>query len=268
MGIMRLRVLGSLVACVVALTSSLMSEPIVTRYTEGLIQGFLVLRDMDDKILASGELSQRASGNQVTSELVFHFRDGSLHEETTVFSQRKVFQLLTYHLVEKGKAFKRATDMTINTSKGLVTVISTDDDGKEKTYSETMKLPPDLANGLIMTLVKDIDPKVAKTTVSMVASTPKPRLIKLVIKPEEVEDTFSVAGSPRKALNYSIKVDIGGVSGVVAPIVGKQPPDIHVWLVRGKSPGVLKSEGPLSEASPVWKIELASPVWPKVDSTH
>jgi hypothetical protein len=91
-----------------------------------------VLRDTDDKILASGELSQRASGNRVTNELVFHFMDGSLHEETTVFSQRKMFQLLTYHLVQKGKAFKRATDMTINAGTGLVTVISTDDDGKEK----------------------------------------------------------------------------------------------------------------------------------------
>jgi hypothetical protein len=199
---------------------------------------------MDDKILASGELSQHTVGNRVTSELVFHFRDGSLHEETTVFSQRKVFQLLTYHLVQKGNAFKRATDMRIIASTGQVTVISTDDDGKEKTFSETMKLPPDVANGLITTLVQDIDPKALKTTVSMVASTPKPRLVKLVIKPEEVEDSFSVAGSPHKALHYTIKVDIGGVSGVVAPIVGKQPPDTHVWMVGGKSPGFLKSEGP------------------------
>ena len=266
--IMKLRNLGYLALCVGALCSSLMSERVVTRYTEGLVHGFLVLRDMDDKILASGELSQRASGNRVTSELIFHFRDGSLHEETTVFSQRKTFQLLTYHLVQKGSAFKRATDMTINATTGLVTVISIDDDGKEKTYSETMKLPPDLANGLIMTLVKDIDPKALKTTVSMVASTPKPRLVKLVVKSEEVEDSFSIAGTPRKALHYTIKVDIGGLSGVVAPIVGKQPPDTHVWLVGGKSPGFLKSEGPLSDGSPVWKIELASPTWPKVDSSR
>jgi hypothetical protein len=44
--------------------------------------------------------------------------------------------------------------LRINAATGLVTVISTDDKGKEKTYSETMKLPPDLANGLSMTLVK------------------------------------------------------------------------------------------------------------------
>jgi hypothetical protein len=268
MGIIKLPVVGSLAACVVAFSGSLMSEPVVTRYTEGLIHGFLVLRDMDDKILASGELSQRASANRVTNELVFHFRDGSLHEETTVFSQRKVFQLLTYHLVQKGKAFKRATDMTINASTGKVTVISTDDDGKEKTYSATMKLPTDVSNGLVTTLIQDIDPKALKMTVSMVASTPKPRLVKLVIKPEDVEDSFSIAGTPHKALHYTVKVDIGGISGVVAPIVGKQPPDTHVWMVGGRSPGFVKSIGPLSEGGPLWKIELASPVWPKVDSTR
>jgi hypothetical protein len=266
--VMKLRAMGLLAISAVALSSSLMSEPVVTRYTEGLIHGFLVLRDTDDKILASGELSQRASGNRVTSQLVFHFGDGSLHEETTVFSQRKVFQLVSYHLVQRGKSFKRATDMRINAATGLVTVISADDDGKEKTYSETMKLPPDLANGLSMTLVKDIDPKALKTTISMVASTPKPRLVKLVIEPEDVEDSFSVAGAPRKALHYTVKVDIGGIGGVVAPIVGKQPPDTHVWLVGGKSPGFLKSEGPLSDGGPVWKIELASPVWPKAASSH
>jgi hypothetical protein len=265
---MNLRAAGFLATCVLTLAGSLKSDQIVTRYTEGIVHGFLVLRDMDDKILASGELSQNAVGNRVTSELVFRFRDGSLHEETTVFSQRKVFQLLTYHLVQKGPAFKRATDMTINTATGLVTVISNDDDGKVKTYSETMNLPPDLANGLITTLIKDIAPKAPKTTVSMVASTPKPRLVKLVVKPEEVEDSFSVAGSPHKALHYTVKVDIGGIGGVVAPIVGKQPPDTHVWMVGGKSPGFLKSEGPLSDGGPIWKIELTSPVWPKVDSSR
>src|ERR1700748_1308654 len=105
MGIMKLRAVAFLAAAVFVFVGSVMGDPVVTRYTEGLIHGFLVLRDTDDKILASGELSQRATGYRVTSELVFHFGDGSLYEETTVFSQRKVFQLVSYHLVQKGKAF-------------------------------------------------------------------------------------------------------------------------------------------------------------------
>jgi hypothetical protein len=45
-------------------------------------------------------------------------------------------------------------------------------------------LPPDIANGLLFTLVKHIQPNVPHTTVSMVATTPKPRVVKLEILPE------------------------------------------------------------------------------------
>ena len=99
------------------------------RHLEGRIHGFLVLRDLDDNILASGGLTQLTNGNRVTTEFILHFKDGSSHEETAVFSQRRTFQLLTYHLVQKGHAFKRPTDMSLNTSTGQVTVHYTDNDG-------------------------------------------------------------------------------------------------------------------------------------------
>jgi hypothetical protein len=65
-----------------------------------------------------------------------------------------------------------------------------------------------------------------------------------------------------------VKVEIGGLAGVIAPIVGKEPADIHVWILGGEAPAFVKSEGPLCSEGPVWRIELASPVWsqPAVDS--
>ncbi len=240
----------------------LAAEQIPVRYAEGRIHGFLALRDMDDKLLASGNVTQIASGNKVTSELTFHFHDGSVHQETAVFSQSRTFRLLTYHLVQKGPTFKRPLDLSADTSNGQVTVKYTDDDGKEKTESEQMKLPPDLANGIVTTLLSDVDPKAEKTTLSMVVATPKPRLVKLDISPAG-EDSFSVGGARAKAVRYVVKVDIGGIAGVIAPLIGKQPPDTHVWMTGGKPPGFLKSEGPMFQDGPIWRIELASPVWPK-----
>jgi len=252
--------LALLVVCAIV---PAVAESVPVRHTEGLLRGYLVLRDADGTILASGDLSQVSKGGQVTNELSFRFKDGSVHKETTIYAQRGVFKLLSYHLVQKGPAFKRPTDMTINGSNGQVTVRYTDEDGKEKSSSETIKdMPGDVANGLPPILLNNIDRNVPKTTVSMVASTPKPRLVKLNISPDG-EDTFSIAGSPRKALRYVVKVEIGGVSGVVAPIVGKQPPDTRIWIVFGAVPGFVKSEGPLCEGCPIWRIELASPVWPK-----
>jgi len=244
----------------ILLPHSLLADPVPVRHAEGLIHGFLVLRALNGDSLATGDLTQVATGDRVSTELVLRFKDGSTHEETSVFSQRRNFRLLTYHLVQKGRAFKRPTDMTLNASTGQV-IVHYIDDGKEKTVTDHLKLPVDVANGIVTTLMNDIDPKATKTVVSMVASTPKPRLVKLAISPEG-DDSFSIGGSVHKAIRYVIKVEIGGLSGVVAPMIGKQPPDTHVWMLGGNAPAFLKSEGPLYDDGPIWRIELASPVWP------
>lgn len=256
----RLSLLGRLALLLPAL--SLIADQVPVRHIEGRIHGFLVIRDLDGKLLASGHLAQNAHGNRVTSELSFRFKDGSIRQETTVFSQRRTFQLLTYRLVQKGPAFKHAIDMSVNASTGEVTIQYTEDGGKEKRITDRLKLPDDLANGMVTTLLCDIDPKEPKTFLSMLIATPKPRLVKLEISPLG-EESFTVGSSTQKATHYKVKVDIGGISGIIAPMVGKQPPDTHIWMVYGKAPGFLRSEGPLFQDGPVWRIELASPVWPK-----
>jgi len=245
-------------ALISLLATGLRADVIPARQMEGRFHGFLQLRDTDDKVLASGDLVQWPQANQVTAELTFHFKDGSMHRETAVFSQRRVFRLLTYHLVQKGPSFKRPTEMTIKTSTGQVTIRYTEG-GKEQAIDEQMKLPPDLANGIVTTLLGDIDPKVPKTTVSMLISTPKPRLVRLEISPEG-EGPWPETGVTFKAIKYVVKVAIGGVAGVVAPIVGKQPPGTHVWMIGPKVPGFVKSEGPLFDGGPIWRIELANPI--------
>jgi hypothetical protein len=34
-------------------------------------------------------------------------------------------------------------------------------------------------------------------------------------------------------------------------------------MLGGSAPAFLKSEGPLCDECPIWRIELTSPVWPK-----
>jgi hypothetical protein len=47
-------------------------------------------------------------------------------------------------------------------------------------------------------------------------------------------------------------------------MVGKQPPDTHIWMLGGVAPAFIKSEGPLEDGGAIWRIELAgSPVFPK-----
>ena len=107
------------------------------------MHGFLTLRSPEGAIIAGGDLTQVAQGDRVTSRLVFHFKDGSLQDETAVFSQRGHFQLVSDHLVQKGRAFERPLDMRIDGQSGQVTVRYLDEDGQEKTESERMELAPD-----------------------------------------------------------------------------------------------------------------------------
>jgi hypothetical protein len=89
-------------------------QTVSVRHKEGVSHGFLVLRTLEGETIATGDLIQEVKGFEVTSELVFHFKDGSIHDETTVFSQRRAFHLLTDHLVQKGPSFPHPVEVSID----------------------------------------------------------------------------------------------------------------------------------------------------------
>lgn len=248
-----------LVQAILLQPSPLPAEPVAVRYMEGSVHGFLALRTMDGKIIASGDLIQVLRGNGVVSRLVFRFKDGSVDDETSVFSQQGHFRLLNYRHIQKGPAFQNPMDVSINASTGQVTVRFKDDDD-DKVETERLDLPADLANGILLNILKNIRPDTKETKVSYIAATPKPRLIKLSIAPQG-EESFLVAGSRRKSTRFAVKAELGGITGIIAPLLGKQPEGTLVWIVGGQAPAFVKSEGPLYVGGPIWSIEMTSPVW-------
>ncbi len=241
------------------------ASPVAVRYKEGMIHGFLVLSTLDGVAIAAGDVTQVTRGDQVTTQIAFRFKDGSRQEETTVFSQRGNFRLISYRMVQKGPAFKNASDLSVTCATGQVTVRYTDDDGKEKVVNEHLALPPDLGNGLIPILLMNMREGTPQIAIPMVVAAPKPRLVKIVVTPQGTEP-FSLAGFSREAMHYVGKVELGGVAGVVAPIVGKQPPDVEIWILGGEAPVVLKSETLSYMGGPMWRTELAAPDWPQTSA--
>ena len=242
------------------LAAAATAEPVAVRHAEGSLRGFLVLRSLDDQILADGDLTQTARGDRVTARLVFHFKDGSSHEETTVYSQRDQLQLISNRVVQKGPSFPRPLEMSLEAT-GKVTVRYQDDEGAQQTATDHFAAPPDLANGIVPKLLMNARPDAMPRSFSLMAATPTPRMVKLLVTPAGPE-RFTIGGSPREAMHYVLKVEIGGVAGVLAPIVGKQPPDSHVWIASGEVPVFVRAEQPFYAGGPVWRIELASPTWP------
>ncbi len=236
------------------------ANQVTARHREGALHAFLALRSMDGKALADGELIQTVDGDQVTARLVFHFRDGSLHDETTVFTQKKEIRLVSNRVVQKGPSFPRALEMSLDASRGRVTVKYTTDEGEEKQKSETMDLPPDLANGIVVTLLTNVTPESHPESISFLAATPDPRLVRLKISAAET-DHVTTDDETRSAIHYVLKVEIGRLSGLLAGLVGKQPPDSHVWIAGGKVPAFIRAEEPLYVGGPLWRIDIVSPEW-------
>jgi hypothetical protein len=258
----RILALALVCAGLVAICALRAAPQVAVAHAQGILHGWLVVRSEDGEAIADGELTQLARGEHVTVRMTLRFKDGSLQDETTEYTQRGHLILTSDHMIQKGPAFKNAIDMTVERASGNVTVISTDDKGKQSKTVQKMQLPLDLANGIVPTMVQESPAGSAKIMGSMVVATPKPRLVKLVITPQG-EDSFSTGAASHKAVQYSVHIDIGGVAGAVAPIVGKQPPDIHIWIAQGEAPMFVKMEGPMFEGGPIWRVELASPVWPK-----
>ena len=252
--------------CFVAIALALASigrpsaEPVAVRYVEGLTHGFLSLKTMDGKLLGSGDLIQTVRGSRVNSRLILRYRDGSISDETTVFTQQKQFRVLTDRLIQKGPSFKTPLEATMDRSRGLVTVKYTNDKGEQKVEEEKLEFPEDLANGILMPLTKNFIKTTIPESVSLIAITPKPMLIKVKFTNAGLEP-FTFAGVKRNATHFILHPDIGGLKGLAAKIFGKQPPDAHIWIADGEAPAFIRAATSIATGDPLSVLELSGPVF-------
>jgi hypothetical protein len=246
----------SFVCLVSCFTAVVHAEPIPVRYPQGSGHGFLALRTLEGALIATGESTQTVRGDRVTSRLVFHFRDGSIDDDLTVFTQRGTFRLISDHHIQRGPSFPKPIDFLIDAVMGQITSRAADG----KLTVEHLDLPIDVSNGLPPNLLLNIRTSTAETKISYVIPGTKPRVIRLSIKPTG-SLPFMIGGMRRKATDFTIHVELGGLTGIVAPIIGKALPDYHIWLQSGTPPAFVREEGPVYEGGPIWRMEQISPTF-------
>jgi len=240
----------------------LAADPVPARFVEGMVHGFLVLRTVDGALIASGDLLQVGRGGALESRMVFHFKDGSVSDETAVFTEEHVFTMQTYHLVQRGPAFPEDTEVSLERASGKYRVKTKGHkDGREKVLEGTLDLPLDVYNGMVLTVAKNLR-KGASETIHIVAFTPKRRLIQLELSPAG-EQKVLIGEIAKTATHYVFKPRPGIWLRLFATLLGRELPDYHVWIITGELPAFVRFEGPLYMTGPVWRIELASPRWPK-----
>ena len=245
--------------------TALHADPIRVKQSQGTEHGFLVIRSESGDLLGHGDLIQIVHGTHVTAQLSLHFKDGSLDDETTTYTQNGTFHLISDHHVQKGPFFKQPIDFLVEAN-GQITTRSIDKDGKEKVETQRLNLPPDVSNGMIGQLLANLSPTSPGVTLGMVAPVGKGRLIKLNISPESTLK-FTQVGLTYNATVFRIRIALGGVAGVVAPIIGKQPGDLLLWVAEGPAPEFVRLLGALAEGGPVVSVELAGLTFPHADAT-
>jgi hypothetical protein len=244
-----------------AWTSCLEAAPVKVRLLEGNVRGFLVLRTTDGEAIAHGELSQRPRGGLIESRLILHFTDGSLRDEVATFSQKDVFRLEAYRLVQRGPSFP-TSDISFDRRTGRFQARTQDKLGDEvKEASGKLEMPDDLYNGLALVLLKNL-PSSSSVSARMVVFTPKPRIIKMDLL-HEGDDSVRVGPASKTARRYLVKLEIGGLTGVIASVIGKDPPDFRYWMVSGDVPAFARFEGAMYLNGPIWRLDMAPVEWPK-----
>lgn len=239
----------------------LAANQVPVRFGEGSVHGFLELRSTEGILIASGDLLQITRGPEVESRMVFHFKDGSLFDETVVFTQQRVFTMQRYRLVERGSSFSEDTEISLQRASGKYRVkTKAHKDGREEIHEGTLDLPADVYNGMVLTVAKNL-PKQGAETVHIVAFTPAPRIIPLELSPAGGQKVW-VGEFPRSTVHYVFKPRLGIWLRLMAKLSGRMPPDSNVWIVTDGVPGFVRFEGALVAAGPVWRIDLASPRWP------
>jgi hypothetical protein len=100
-------------------------------------------------------------------------------------------RLISDRHIQRGKSFPHPCDVTIDVPKQQVSVRDLSKSADEAN-TEHMDLPPDLSNGILFTLIQNMQ---ADTPIEVpyVALSPKPRMVKLAIA-KGGEDPFTVGG--------------------------------------------------------------------------
>lgn len=248
--LLTLLTLGTLAA--LATCPSVEAEPVLVRFTEGVARGFLTLRSANGDKLADGELVQVLRPHGLEGRLSFRFADGSLYDETVLYSQRRVFTLLRYRLIQRGPSFPLTLDASFDRKTAQYTVRYRNGTGREETLNGRLELPSDVYNGMIATLLKNLR-RGTNESVQLVAFTPKPRLVKLHLTPAG-EEVVRVGDASMRAARYQAKTDLGGSIGFLASLLKKELPVLHYWIVPGEVPAFVRFEGPFFMEGPVWRV--------------
>lgn len=236
---------------------ALAAGPVTARRKQEPMHRLLTMKDASGKLLANGEDVAVLQGDEVHARLTFHYLDGSVDDEETVFKQDSAFHLISDHHIQKGPTFPAPVDIAVDVPSGTVTWHEMRA-GKDETRTQTLAVPDDVANGIVPLLVENYPLGAAEMRVSWMAIAFKPMFVGLSVAPKGAEEV-DPGGTFVRANEYVIHAQVPGMIGMLAPLVNKLPADIHIWVTDEKKPAFVRLDSQFYPGGPMWTVEPAGP---------
>ena len=240
------------------------AAPISVRFAEGAAHGYLNLADENGNRLADGEMIQKTRGDLVEGQLIFRFKDGSLHDERVSFTQKRIFSLQTYKLIQRGPSFPVTIDVAMERKTGEYRVQSSHDGSADTPLIGRLDLPDDVSNGMVVTLLRNLSANSGES-VHFIAFTPEPKVIELKLVPA-TKRTIRIGDLAKQMTQYVLEPQLNSVTMFFGKLLGKLPRAFHYhfWLLTDEVPAFGGFEGPLYMNGPTWRIEQTtlSNLWP------
>ena len=240
-------------AAILTLPCLASAQSVAVRNPQKNIHRLFLLRSADGKLIGTGDEQAVTQGDLVHSRLTFHFRDGSIDDDDAVFTQDKVFHLLSDHHIQQGPSFPTLVDFALDVPAGTVTWHDWKN-GRDQAHIAYISMPGNLANGIMPLMVENFASGSQPMQLSWIAVDWKPLLVTLSVSPSGTA-SFDPSGTTESATQYTIHPILHGVVSFLAPLVSKQPADLHVWISDQPPPSFLRLTGPFYQDGPVWSVE-------------
>ncbi len=219
---------------VLLLLAALPATAVETRWIEGTVRGFPVVRDADGRQIGEGTLTQYIEDGKLHAQGIFDLRDGRRVQEDTVLEQRPRLRQLFWTWKEtRGDQVLR--EFSVDLTAGHATARKRSGDGVD-TWDDHLDGTRDAFAGVgFMYAVKNLTERLdkgEKIELTAVVFTTKPRAVAVSISRDQVGELT--------------------MGGRLLPA-----DDQYLWYYRPSPPAFLRADIPLAEPSdPMIRIEL------------
>ena len=238
---------------VLLLAASVSAPGIPTRWPEGTLRGFPIVRAMDGRAIADGALTQVIEEGKLRAEGTYEFRDGRQIREVTLFEQHPRLRQLSWSWEERrGGELLRSYAVDLTT--GQATVRKRNGDSWD-TWDDHLDGTAGAYVGVgFMYAIKNLTERLdngEKIELTAVVFTAKPRTVTVTVSRDQLGE-LTMAGRKLPAERYVIHPEVPWIARLFV-----KAPDQYLWFYRPSPPMFLRADIPLAEPSdPMIRIEL------------